>query len=153
VIVVSDTSPITGLLRIGKASLLFQLFGEVVIPEAVRDELLRFHVSLPPELKIRSVPNAPQSLKGLDRGETEAIILAKELRADFLLMDEKDGRAVAIEEGLRPIGLAGIVIAAKRAVLIGSAKELIEELRNAGKVYMSDDLRDEVLRQTNEPPT
>jgi len=150
VIVVSDTSPITGLLRIGKANLLFQLFGEVVIAEAVRDELLRFHSSLPPELKIRSVTNAPKSLKGLDRGETEAIMLAKELRADFLLMDEKDGRAVAIEEGLRPIGLAGIVIAAKRTALVDSAKELIEELRTEGKVYMSDDLRDEVLRQTNE---
>jgi uncharacterized protein len=150
VIVVSDTSPITGLLRIGKSSLLFKLFGEVVIPEAVRDELLRFHTSLPAELKVRSVQNAPKSLKGLDRGETEAIVLAKELRADFLLMDEKDGRAVAIEEGLRPIGLAGIVIAAKKAGLITSATDLIEELRTSGKVYLSDDLRNEVLRQTNE---
>jgi hypothetical protein len=151
VIVVSDTSPITGLLRIGRASLLFKLFGDVFIPEAVRDELLRFHVSLPPELKVRSVQNAPKSLKGLDRGETEAIILSKELGADFLLMDEKDGRAVAIEEGLRPIGLAGIVIAAKRTNLIASARDFIEELRAKGKVYMSDELRDEVLRQTNEP--
>lgn len=114
----------------------------------MRDELLRFHVSLPPELTIRSVHNAPASLKGLDRGETEAIILAKELCADFLLIDEKDGRAVALEEGLRPIGLAGIVIASKKAALIASARDLIEELRTEGKVYMSDDLRNEVLRQT-----
>jgi uncharacterized protein len=150
VIVVSDTSPITGLLRIGKANLLFDLFGEVLIPEAVRDELLRFHASLPLELKIRAVHNAPKALKGLDRGEIDAITLAKELRADFLLMDEKDGRAVAIEEGLRPIGLAGIVIASKKAGLIPSARDLVEELRTAGGVYISDELRNEVLRQTGE---
>jgi len=150
VIVVSDTSPITGLLRIGKAFLLFNLFGEVIIPEAVRDELLRFHRSLPSELKIHAVKNAPMSLRGLDRGETEAILLAKELHADFLLIDEKDGRSIAIEEGLTPIGLAGVVIAAKKAGIIASAAQLIDELRTAGKVYLSEDLRNEVLRQTNE---
>jgi predicted nucleic acid-binding protein len=151
VIVVSDTSPITGLLRIGKADLLFELFGEVVIPPAVRDELLRFHASLPSKLQVRPVKNALRSLRGLDQGETEAIILAKELHADFILMDEKDGRAIAMEEGLRPIGLAGIVIACKKAALIASARELIDELRTDGKVYMSDDLRDEVLKQVGEP--
>ena len=46
-IVVSDTSPITALLTIGAAELLAQLFGEVVIPAAVRDELLRSHLLLP----------------------------------------------------------------------------------------------------------
>ena len=46
-IVVSDTSPLTALLTVGEADLLTQLFGEVIIPEAVRDELLRNHAPLP----------------------------------------------------------------------------------------------------------
>ena len=51
-IVISDTSPLTALLTIGLAEILPQLFTEVVIPEAVRDELLRSHPVLPPWLRV-----------------------------------------------------------------------------------------------------
>jgi len=46
-IVVSDTSSISALLRIGHADLLQRLYGEVLIPEAVRDELLVFFSIVP----------------------------------------------------------------------------------------------------------
>ena len=54
-IVVSDTSPVTALLTVGEADLLPALFTEVVIPEAVREELLRSHRSLPQWLRITAV--------------------------------------------------------------------------------------------------
>ncbi|MEX1028175.1 MAG: hypothetical protein WD049_09250 [Candidatus Paceibacterota bacterium] len=78
-IVVSDTSPVTALLQVGRGSLLPTLFDEVLIPPAVQAELLRFHQVLPDYLQVRAVQNE-QAVVGLcqelDRGEAEAIVLA-----------------------------------------------------------------------------
>src|SRR5690349_17648045 len=107
-IVVSDTSPLTALLTVGEENLLRKLFAEVVIPMAVRDELLRSHPVLPEWLRVEAVENAAEAgrLSGLvDAGEAEAIELAKELRADWLLIDERKGRRVAMQEGVAVIGL------------------------------------------------
>ena len=60
-IVVSDTSPITALLAVGKADLLKQLFGEVVIPNAVGAELRRTHPELPAWLRVQSLKNATKA--------------------------------------------------------------------------------------------
>ncbi|MGF1655533.1 MAG: hypothetical protein ACFCU3_00995 [Verrucomicrobiales bacterium] len=51
-LVVCDTSPISALLTVGKAGLVAELFGGVVVPPAVAEELLRFHPSIPPWLRI-----------------------------------------------------------------------------------------------------
>lgn len=59
-IVVSDTSPLTALLTVGKASLLPQLFQDFVIPAAVRSELLRNHDTLPDWLRVVPVQDAAQ---------------------------------------------------------------------------------------------
>jgi len=115
-IVVSDTSPITALLGIGEAELLPKLFGEVIIPEAVRDELLRGHDALPSWLRVEAVGNRDEALRLaelVDRGEAEAIELAKELRADRLLIDERKGRRLAEQESVPVIGLVGVVLLAK----------------------------------------
>lgn len=98
-IVVSDTSCISNLLSVGQESLLVRLFGEVLMPPAVEQELLRFHTSLPAFLK-RAVPTDQEKLsrlcQELDPGEAEAICLASELKADRLLIDESVGRRVAL---------------------------------------------------------
>lgn len=94
-IVVSDTSCISNLLTIGHAHLLNELFGEVIIPPAVEDELQRFHSDLPDFLR-RVAPRDSALLSRLavevDIGEAEAICVARELHADRLLIDEKLGR-------------------------------------------------------------
>ena len=123
-IVVSDTSPLTALLTIASGDMLPQLFGEVVVPEAVRNELLRSHSVLPAWLRVVAVQNQAQArlyARMLDAGEAEAIELARELHADHLLMDERIGRRVAIREGLPVIGLLGVVLLARRNQLIPSA--------------------------------
>lgn len=82
--VVSDTSPLTALLTVGEADLLPRLFAEVVIPQAVRDELLRSHSFLPTWLRVEAVKNRAEALRiaeVVDAGEAEAIELAKELHA------------------------------------------------------------------------
>ena len=109
----SDTSPLTALMTVGEEWLLPQLFTEVVIPEAVQTELLRSHARLPDWLHVASVQNPAQVGKYsqiVDAGEAEAIELAQELHADRLLIDERKGRKLAVQEGVPVIGLLGVVL-------------------------------------------
>jgi hypothetical protein len=111
-IVVSDTSPLTALLTVGQSDLLAQIFGEVFIPAAVQRELLRAHAILPGWLKVQPVRDRAKVqtyAQKVDLGEAEAIALAEELQADFLLMDERKGRRLAQARHLRVIGLLGVI--------------------------------------------
>lgn len=128
---VSDTSPLTVLLTVGEEGLLVKLFTEVVIPEAVRNELLRAHPILPGWLRVVPIMDAVQVQKHsrlVDAGETEAIELARELQADRLLIDERKGRKLAVQAGVAVIGLLGVVLLAKRKALIPSARELLDRM-------------------------
>ncbi len=86
----------------------------------------------------------------VDVGEAEAIELAKELSADWLLMDERKGRRVAMQEGVRVIGLVGIVLLAKRRQLTPSARTLLERLESEAGMYLAEAVREEALRSVGE---
>jgi len=152
-IIVSDTSPLTALLTVGTAELLPLLFGEVIIPEAVRDELLRSHAALPAWLRVEAVKNSAEAARFarlVDAGEAEAIELAKEMRADRLLMDERKGRRLAAQEGIPVIGLLGVVLLAKRNRLIPSARALLQRLEHDAGMYLTDELREKALQSVGE---
>jgi predicted nucleic acid-binding protein len=152
-IVVSDTSPLTALVTVGEAGLLTKLFTEVVIPEAVRDELLRSHSSLPEWLRVVAVKNSGETLRMaalVDMGEAEAIELAKELHADRLLIDERKGRRLAMQEGVPIIGLLGVLLLAKRRQFIPSARALLLRLEHEAGMYLSEDIRDQALKTVGE---
>jgi len=152
-LVVSDTSPLTALLQIGRDSLLTILFGRVLVPSAVNDELLRFHASLPEYLEIQAIYDhgaADALSRNLDRGEAEAIVLAEECHADYLLMDEKLGRSVAQSRGLRVIGLLGILVIAKTAGRIESVGSVIEELETKARFFVSESVKQIILRAAGE---
>src|SRR5438093_1956925 len=102
--VVSDTSPLNYLVLIGCEELLKVLFGESVVPAAVLRELQSEHAPVaignwlgrqPDWIKVRQVDTPESFLPDLGIGEREAIYLAKEIRADALLMDESKGRSAA----------------------------------------------------------
>ena len=85
-IVVSDTSPLTALITIQQIDLLQQLYGEVKIPPAVAEELLAYHTAIPSFIQIvpvQEIPLLAELNRQLDRGEAEAIVLAKELVLTF----------------------------------------------------------------------
>lgn len=142
-IVVSDTTPLISLLKICKLDLLEKLFGEVLIPQAVFNELTidtRFRSEADQIKKekfiiVKSVEN-PESANilkratGLDQGESEAIVLTDEMKADLLLMDEAKGRNVSSQ-----MGTIGIIMAAYEEKFLTSdeVKECVYGLQHAGR--------------------
>jgi uncharacterized protein len=152
-IVVSDTSAITALLQIGRADLLKELYRHVLIPEAVRDELLETHRSLPPFLHCEPVTNfsdVERLLAEIDLGEAEAIILAKERHAHALLIDELDGRRVAQREGVPFIGLLGVLVQAKQKGFIKSVRDLTGELEQVADFHLSEEIKSIAYRKAGE---
>ncbi len=116
-IVISDTSPINYLLQIGLIDLLPQLFGKVIIPQAVYAELQHpgapqvvsdWTLNLPGWVDVQVVPVPDPSLQ-LGAGEREAITLALRLRADALLLDERKGRREAVARGLAVSGTLNVL--------------------------------------------
>ena len=152
-LVVSDTSTLTALLQIGKDGLLAVLFGRVFIPPGVRDELLRFHSTLPGYLETRGIlgqETVDALARELDRGEAEAIVLAEEAGAEYLLMDEKRGRSAAEARGLTVIGLPGVLLMAKRAGHIHAVRPLIGELESRAGFFVSEMVKQIILAAADE---
>src|SRR5204862_2113486 len=136
---------LTALLTVGQAEILSRLFGEVVIPKAVETELLRAHPILPDWLRVRLLTDGAKAglyAQSVDRGEAEAIALAEELHADHLLMDERKGRRLAQQQGVPVVGLLGVVLMAKRAGFISSARTLLSRLDQEAGIYLTDDLKE-----------
>ena len=159
-IVVSDASPLVTLARIGRLELLAVLYGRVIVPEAVWQEITGVSAEKAGVVDLRQASwlehrtvkdlAAVESLRlQLDRGESEAVVLSLELGADLLLMDERAGREAAQRKGLRVIGLLGLLSEAKQRRIIGLLAPVLEELRQAD-FRMSAELVDRVLRQAGE---
>jgi predicted nucleic acid-binding protein len=159
VIVVSATSPITNLAAIGQLDLLRQIYGRVIVPEAVFQELTAVGGHHPGAvaqqldwIETRAVSNRllVNALRvELDKGEAEAIALAQELAADLLLIDEHLGRAAATRLGVRIIGLLGVLIEAKHRGLIQEIKPLVDTLMSLG-FHVKQDLYQRVLQAAGE---
>lgn len=153
-IVVSDTSAITALLQISRADLFLQLYGEVLIPVAVRDELLATHAQLPPFLQVRTVNDAAEVYRlkrELDLGEAEALALAKQYHADLLLIDELRGRKIAQREGIPFIGLMGVLLQGKQTGRIASVRPVVAELEKVAGFRVSTAVKEIVFRNAGEP--
>ena len=160
-IVVSNTTPLIGLAAIQRFDLLRQLFGELYIAQAVYDEAVvagrelggaKREVSTVTWIKTVRVKErlAVEALLGeLDRGEAETIVLARELEADWVLMDEKKGRRKLTELGLQKIGTAGILLKAKQAGLLSIVRPELERLRRQG-FTLSQTVVDAVLQKADE---
>ena len=159
-IVVSDTSPIRALAHLALLELLHDLFGEVFIPPAVIDELSRQTAIFSPLslsgysfIRIKSVKDASlirQFSSVLDAGESEALALALEIHADVVLIDELDGREMAIQVGLEPLGVLGVLYRAKKRGLVELVKPLMDRLQNELGFFISAKLYAEVLRMSGE---
>jgi predicted nucleic acid-binding protein len=136
-IVVSDTTAITTLLKAGKEDLLQQSFKEVLVPQAVWNELLAFHRILPDFIILRPTVSGERfaGAELLGMGEAEAIMLAKETGAELFLTDDRKARAAAMRLGIKCSGLAGLLVRAKQANQISSVREWLVILESKGGLY------------------
>jgi uncharacterized protein len=152
-IVVSDTTALTTLVKAGMDSILPALFGEVVIPNAVRDEFLSFHSVLPTWCRVETAVASPL-LAGLrieiDPGEAEAIALAVQLQATMILLDDRKGRRTADRLRLSHLALPALMVAAKRQGLISSVKEAFHKLACEGNYRIADAIVFELLNSVGE---
>ena len=146
---VSNTSPLTNLAAIGQFDLLRQLYGGLLIAEAVWAELNADGRAWPGREEVagatwiarRAVANRPLVTalrERLDPGEAETIALAVECRPPFVLMDEKEGRHAAQRFGLKTVGVVGVLLEAKSRGLIAEVGPLLERLRQDAGFYLSD---------------
>jgi len=147
-LVIADTSPLNYLVLIGCIDILPQLHQNVLIPSAVRRELLS--VSAPPEVQAwaKSLPhwaeevnplpeflNDPQ-LTTLHDGERAALALAASRQPIFVLIDEWPARKIAIKKGFFVVGTLGVLDQAARRKLISFA-DAIDKLKRTSFRYPS----------------
>ena len=88
--------------------------------------------------------------RDLDRGEAETLALAVELKADLVLLDEKEGRHAASRLGLHSLGALGILLQAKRLGAVTEVRSLLDALREQAGFFLSDSLYWQVLEQADE---
>lgn len=160
-IVVSNTSPISNLAAVGQLEILHQLYQKVIIPEAVSAELTLgggsqsggTAIQTLPWIEIRTVTDRTfvTALElELDPGEAAAIVLAIELKADLLLLDERRGRTVASRFGLQFVGLLGVLIEAKQQGYLVAVKPTLDDLITRAGFWVSQPLYARVLQAAGE---
>jgi predicted nucleic acid-binding protein len=161
VIVVSDTSPLSYLSKLDRLNLLPQMFETVALPPEVLSEWERDASSTTVRrlaqnagwLRVIAPTNQAKvtSLEErVDRGEAEAIVLAEELNADLLLIDDEDGREIANQCGLAITGVLGVLLRAKRAGLISAVRPEIERLLKETTFFCSEALFQNLLNLAGE---
>jgi predicted nucleic acid-binding protein len=160
-IIVSNTTPLIGLASIQRFHLLQELFSKLFIAQAVYHEAVvegyeiggaKHEVSTADWIQTVQVKNrlaVNVLLDELDLGEAETIVLAGELHADWVLMDEKKGRMKLNQLGLKKIGTLGLLLKAKQVGLLHAVRPEIQSLCKNG-FSLSQRVIDEVLQQANE---
>lgn len=159
-IVVSDATPLIALAKLSHLALLRQLFGVVYIPQAVYNEVTVAAPTRPGANLVRhadwiQVRAAVDRQKiaylraDLDPGEAEALVLAEELAADWLLIDEIKARLAAESLGIKYIGTVGLLLLAKQRGYVSAVKPLMDALL-VRKFYLSERVYKYVLQQAGE---
>jgi len=160
-IIVSDTTPVLSLLKIGQIDILRKMYDSIVIPESVYTELIT-NKAFPDEIaaikncdfiRQEAVKNELavkilQSNMNLDKGESEAIVLFEDLKADLLLVDERKARLVAKEMGIAIAGTLGVLVEAQRIGYIDKLRPLLDGLI-ANNIRISESLYNEIAKIDN----
>jgi len=159
--IVANSSVLIALSSIGKLNLLRDKYKNIIIPKAVWSEVVETSWGEPGSDEVRKA-NWIEVLEikdnnlfmaineSLDYGEAEAIVLAIELKADMILLDEKDARIIADRFNIVPLGTIGILIWAKKANKIESLKKELDKLKNEGNFRISPKVYHRALKAVDE---
>ena len=162
-IVVADTGPVNYLVLSGQIEFAHALYGALLLPPAVHRELLhprspatvrQWALTLPAWAEMRS-PRDASRFTELGPGEREAIALALEMNADFLLIDDTAGRRTAVQNGVRVKGTLGLLEEAANRNLVDLA-EAVGKLK-ATRIFLAEEIVQGALkrhqgRQQNREP-
>jgi len=154
---VSNTTPIISLSSIGKIKILKDLFQEIIIPQAVYDEIKakqgygydEVDLSFITVQTIRDTEQEKLLLEQLDAGEVQTIVLSKEINADNTIIDENTGYTIAKKAGLNVIRTLSILLKAKEVGIITEVKPLLDKMISKGRWY-SNHVYYSFLRKVNE---
>ncbi len=157
-IVIVDASTFIGLSMVNKLSLLSSLFKEVVLPNAVYEEIsggkgvkeIRSFKNIK-VVGVNDKATVELMLESYGRGEAELLVLAKELNANLLLIDELKARKAARRAGFKVMGILGLLLSAKEKGFIKTIKPLIQRLQKKD-FRLSRRVIEEVLNQAGETP-
>jgi len=154
---VCNATPIISLSSVDKLDILKELFHTVIIPEAVYNEIRAKESYGYKEVESDFI-NVEQ-IKGkiysdllfnqIDLGETETIILAKEINADFVIIDDNMAYRIATNSGLNVTRTLSVLLRAKEKGIIREIKPIIDEMISKGRWYSKRVYRD-FLKKTNE---
>ena len=159
-IVVSDSTILIGLAKIGKLDLLKKIFSRVFIPEEVFKEVVKRGKGKPGSkvikeaawIEVKPVKDKIQVaflLGSLEKGEAEVLVLAQELKADLILLDEEKARKSAVIAGFEIMGLLGLFVLSKNLGLIHKVRPLVDELL-IKKFRISDKIIEQTLKKADE---
>jgi predicted nucleic acid-binding protein len=159
VTVVSDSSPLIALARIGHLNLLPTLFRRILIPVEVHHEVTVTGMGLPGAEQVRNAtwidvaaqrssadPFIERACQSLGAGERGAILLAKQMSADLTLLDESKARRIAREVGLSVVGCMGILETGWRKGIIPDLRRTYTDLLRQGIRYDLKLLQDSLGR-------
>lgn len=135
--VVSNASPLIALMNIGHLDLLRHLYGQVMVPPAVYSEVFDMPAAegSPTWIQRKSIkwnPTLAELGETLGAGEAQAIILALEVGADLLILDDLTARKRATQLKVPVAGVLGVLVAAKEAHIVPKIEPLIARLEGAG---------------------
>ncbi len=156
--VISNTTPIITLLTISKLELLKELYGKIIIPQGVFEEIEEgknkdyyTDLSLIDWVEIKSISDREplKYINDLDKGEAEVIVLANELKADLVIIDEKLGREYANYFNLKLTGTIGVLLKAKELGLVEKIKPLLRTMTKNG-IWLSPKFINKILKMANE---
>lgn len=148
-IIVSDTSCLILLEKIGELDLLHQVFGEILTTQDVADE---YRLSLPDWISIQNPINKNYQKileASVDKGEASAIALAVELVDCLLIIDDLKGRNLANAIGIKITGTFGLILEAKLSGKIDSVKPLLQKIKQTD-FRLSENLEKQILIKANE---
>jgi len=160
-VIVSNTTPISNFLHLGRIDILQCMFGQIHIPPAVKQEI---KAAFSDNIKwqkcmndgsfiIQDVKNpwlSKQLLEKLHIGEAEALCICMENNAELCLLDDKDARKTAKQNKIPISGTLGILIQAKKTEQIESVKYYMDELKTRHHFWISKAMYRKVLYLSGE---
>ena len=156
--IIVNSTPLIVLGNIGYLLILKEMYGEIIIPRAVYDEVTVHNDVASNLLKSERWIKVDDSVVGADRkmyrarlhaGEVEVMILAQEQAADMVIIDDNEAKKTAKYLGLNVTGTLGVLMTARKKDMISSLEEVLEKLENVG-FYIGDELKENILRLVGE---